>query len=408
MTGPSDAEAARRLDAFSTAYLQFRADQIGAQAQILIDGYNQNIKQLQAKVQDLNKQIQLLAAQGQTQTDTVLDAVTNRSRFNGQISDLQQEVQQARVQRASVVAASKVIDPAAPMRVSHVKRPALVLVSGLIGGLALGLAVVVLQAILSDRLWLRIEVAAALDTRVPLSVRRLAPPSSLWRPLGFVPQVRRLRTTRSAERQRMAEAIAQAIPGAGRRPALALLCLGNANDMRFGILAAATRLQRSGVAVLVVDLTDDGVVQPAMHRLGELPENERPEVFRPSVVPSLTRGPADLEAAHWDDVAVAKARNGITLVLADLDPAVGVDHLAAWSDDVVVAVSAGASSVELVRTAGDLIRSVGLRLRGAVLLRAVRDDTSAGVTAPAADADLGSPAVAVPRVDNGVERSLLP
>jgi capsular polysaccharide biosynthesis protein len=407
MTGPDNTEATRRLDAFSRAYLQFRAQQLGAQADILISGYERRIADLDTKVQAATAQIQQLAAQGQSQTDTLSDAVTNRSRLTSQISDLQQQVQEAKVQRASVVAASKVIDPAAPVRMSHIKRPALILLSGLIGGLALGLVVVILQALLSDRLWLRIEVASALDTRVPLSVRRLAPLSWFWRPLDFLPRVKRLRTARSAERQRMADVLVQTIPGPGRRQALALLCLGNAEEVRFGVLTAASVLQRSGVGELVVDLTNDGVVQPALRRLGDLSERERPHVFRPSVVPSLTRGPADLEAADWDDVAVAKARNGVTLILADLDPAVGVDHLAAWSDDVVVAVTAGASSVELVRTAGDLIRSVGLRLRGAVLLRAVRGDMSSGMGLPEGEVDLSVSRAVAPRVDGGVERSLL-
>jgi len=408
MTGPDNAEAARRLDAFSKAYLKFRGDQLGAQADILISGYEDRITELDTKVKAATAQIEQLAAEGQSQSDTLSDAVTNRSQLTGQISDLQQQVQEAKVQRASVVAASKVIDPAAAVHVSHIKRPALTLFSGLIGGLALGLVVVILQALLSDRLWLRIEVASALDTRVPLSVRRLAPLSWFWRPLDFLPRVKRWRTERWAERKRMADAFVQAIPGPGRRQALAVLCLGNAEEVRFGVLTAASALQRSGVRVLVVDLTNDGVVEPALQRLGDLSERDRPDVFRPTVVPSLTRGPADLEVAEWDDVAVAKARNGVTLILADLDPAVGVDHLAAWSDDIIVAVTAGASSVELVRTAGDLIRSVGLRLRGAVLLHAVRDDISSGMGLPEEEVELGVSRAVPPRVDGGVERSFLP
>jgi hypothetical protein len=42
-------------------------------------------------------------------------------------------------------------------------------------------------------------------------------------------------------------------------------------------------------------------------------------------------------------------------------------------------VTAGKSSVELVRTSGDLVRSAALQLRGGVLLRAVRDDVSSGI-----------------------------
>ena len=407
MTGPTAAEAARRLDAFSTAYLKFRADQLGAQADILIAGYQQRIDDLQSKVQEVANRIQALAARGESSTDTITDAVTERSRYNSQIDDLQQDVQEARVQRASVIAASKVIDPPGPLPVSRLKGPALVLVSGLVGGFALGLVVVVLQAILSDRLWLRLEVASALDARVALSVGRLAPPSQIWGPLGFLPPVKRLRTARSAERQRVADALQQAIPGPGRRAALVLLCLDNAAEMRFGVLEAASAIQRSGLTALVVDLTNSGVVDPALRRLRDVPDRESPDVFRPSVVPSLTRGPADLEAADWDDVALAKARNGVTLVLADLDPAVGVDHLSAWADDVVVAVTAGRSSVELVRTAGDLVRAAGLRLRGAVLLRTVRDDVSSGIGA-ADDAVDADPADDVSRVDNGGKRSILP
>src|SRR4029453_6457156 len=106
---------------------------------ILISGYERRIADLDTKVQAATAQIQQLAAEGQSQTDTISDAVTNRSRLTSQISDLQQQVQEAKVQRASVVAASKVIDPAAPVRMSHIKRPALILLSGLVGGLPLAL-----------------------------------------------------------------------------------------------------------------------------------------------------------------------------------------------------------------------------------------------------------------------------
>jgi hypothetical protein len=108
---------------------------------------------------------------------------------------------------------------------------------------------------------------------------------------------------------------------------------------------------------------------------------ERAEVFRPSVIPSLTRGPSDLETAEWDDVALAKARNGVTLVIADVDPGVGLDYLTAWSDRAIVAVTAGRSSVELVRTTADLVRVARLKLQCAVVLRSRRDDISSGFAA---------------------------
>jgi hypothetical protein len=104
-------------------------------------------------------------------------------------------------------------------------------------------------------------------------------------------------------------------------------------------------------------------------------------------------------------VALAKGRSGVTLVLADVDPGVGVDHLTAWTDRAIVAVTAGKSSVELVRTAGDLVRSVGLHLRGAVLLSAVRDDVSSGITTPAGGRGTETTDLTGTRPDDDVGRS---
>ena len=84
-----------------------------------------------------------------------------------------------------------------PFSTGRLRRVVTVLASGLIAGLALGFVFVVLRAILSDRLWLRVEVASALEAPVPLSARRLAPLPWFLRPLAFVPWVRRLRERRS-------------------------------------------------------------------------------------------------------------------------------------------------------------------------------------------------------------------
>jgi hypothetical protein len=181
------------------------------------------------------------------------------------------------------------------------------------------------------------------------------------------------------------------------------LCLGNAEDVRFAVIAAGVALRREGRAALIVDLSASGVLAPAFRAFGAVTADERPDVFRPNVVPSLTRGPADLEASNWDEVALAKARNAHIIVLADFDPVVGVDHLTAWTDDVMVMVTAGRTSVELVRTAGEMVRSVGLRLRSAVLLRVPRDDVSSGLIA---NDDEGT--LPTRRPDRGSERPVLP
>jgi hypothetical protein len=69
----------------------------------------------------------------------------------------------------------------------------------------------------------------------------------------------------------------------------------------------------------------------------------------------------------------------VTLVLADLDPSVGADYLLKWTDRVIIAVTAGRSSAEMVRSASDLVRSAGLEMRVAVLLHTERTDDSSGI-----------------------------
>jgi capsular polysaccharide biosynthesis protein len=401
MTGPTRDEAVRRLNAFSTAYLNFRSAQVGVRSRVLIAGYAKRIDELQAQRTKVDGQLQSVSP------DKATDLITERSKLSDQVLQLEAERQQAQLQENAIVNASRVVDPAAPTSSGGTRRVLLVLASGLIGGLALGFAAVVLQAILSDRLWLRTEVASALDTRVPLSVRRIAPIPLIARAFRFLPAVKTREARRSADRQRMARAIEQSLPEAGWRQSLAVLCLGNSDEMRYGVVAAAQTLRDQGRTATVVDLTETGCVAAAAARLAGSDADRRPEVFRPTVVPSLARGPADLDSSNWDDVALAKVRNGTTLVVADLDTAVGVDHLTAWTDDVLVSLSAGRSGVELVRTTGDLVRSTGLRLTGAVLLRAVRDDDSSGrLESPQRAA--GVPRAELPRSDVGAGRSRMP
>jgi hypothetical protein len=213
---------------------------------------------------------------------------------------------------------------------------------------------------------------------------------------------------RAVDRQRMAHAIDQAVPEPGQRQSLAVVCLGNSDEMRFGLAAAAVELQHHGRTATIVDLTEAGGVASAVPRIADATAQWTPQVFRPSVIPSLAKGPTHIDSADWEDVALAKGRTGVTLILADLDPGVGVDHLTAWTDRVVVAVTGGKSSAELVRTTADLIRSVGLQLRGSVLLGAARDDMSSGIATPAGDGRTETSEPAASQPDWSVGRPLQP
>jgi hypothetical protein len=107
-------------------------------------------------------------------------------------------------------------------------------------------------------------------------------------------------------------------------------------------------------------------------------------------VPSVARGPvgasprAATDLPEKDPLRPAWDNADVVLTLAEIDPAIGVEHLKSWADQVVLLVTAGRSSAELLRTTAGLIRSAALKLPFAVLVGADRTDESLGVPDPAA------------------------
>jgi hypothetical protein len=403
LSAGTGAEAVRRLEAFTTAYLDFRATQISAQSDALVKGFSDRIATQQTQVDELTKRIQGLTGGGETGTNQLSDAITQRAQANAQIDTLQQSVQDATLRRSAIVSASRVIDPAAVEPGGGTRRLALALASGLIGGAAVGIGLVLLSAIVSDRLRLRVEVASALGVATPVSVGRLAPRSGLLRPFRGLRPIRLREIRRAADLQRMAGAIEAALPATGRGQRLVVACVDNADEVRLGVAAAAVALQNHGRTVRLVDLTEQGRLEAAVAWLLPGSDVDRPTVSRPRSVPSLARGPADLHDADAEaDARTAAGSDGdagqdagsdadadeqgrtvslteVSLVLADLNPSIGADHLAAWTERVIVVVTGGLSSAERVRTAGELVRWAGLDLRSAVLIRADPRDGSSGV-----------------------------
>jgi len=401
LTGPSDAEAVRRLSAFTTVYLQFRATQVSAQADVLLAGFDQRIATLQNQAGVLTKRISTLSAAGGDASGQLDDAITQRAQLLAQIGTLQQSVQDTLLRKASVVSASRVIDPAAAPPGGGTRRLALTLGSGLIGGTALGVGVVLLLAILSNRLRLRVEVAAALETPVLLSVRRLTPPALLRR----LPRPARARARADVDRRRAADTIQAVLPSGerpGHRGGLVVGCVDNADEVRFAVAAAALALRRRGQPVRLVDLTESGGLAAALSALAPAgparadgrADGPAPNVLRPDALPLLDAAEPDPHRAPDDPGDADDAddpdhvdgaeddSDGVLLVLADLDPAIGGYHLTDWADRVLVAVTGGRSSAERVRTTADLLAAAGLELTGALLLRTDPQDASSGSFPP--------------------------
>jgi hypothetical protein len=375
LTAPTDAEAIRRLATLTTIYLDFRGEQLTLQSNVLVTGMQQRIEKLQGEIAALSRRIEQLAGSSASSDSTLSDTIAQRAYIQGQVDTLRQSVEDATLRNASVVASSRVIDPPATDAGGLKRRIVLTLASGLIGGAALGCGIVLFFAITSDRLRRRSDVAAALEVAVPVSVGRIAPLPQRWLSL---PYLRELDGQRTEERHRLAHAIEMELPSPRQSGRLGVVCIDNADEVSFAVATAASNLTADGCSVAVIDLTKQGSLQREVVS-STIGATHRSTVLRPRGIPVLASGMADLGAIGEEDGAIPSLdRIDVTLVLADLDPSVGADYLLAWTDRAFVAVTAGRSSAEMVRTAADLVRNAGLELRLAALLHSERIDESSG------------------------------
>ena len=376
LTAPTRTQAVARLQAFSTAYLTFRTHQLSLESNELVAGMNRQIAALQAQVDDVTRQINALTVAGQADTSQLSDFVTQRAQIVAQISTLQQSAQDATLRTTAISSGSRIIDRADTVPQTGLRRIALALASGLIGGTALGGGLILFLAITSDRLGRRVEVASALQVPVTIGVGRLTPLPHLRARLPFL---RKIQARRADDRHRLASWIEAAIPAPGRGRWLAVGCVDNADEVRYGLVAAALALQQRGRTIRLIDLTNAGGLTEAVEELLPARHGIRITVSRPRVVPSLAKDLADVDTfgPETQEIPVWGA-NDVFLVLTDLDPSVGLEHLSSWTQTVVIAVTAGTSSVERLRTAGDLVRAAGLELAGAALIRIEPTDESSG------------------------------
>ena len=250
----------------------------------------------------------------------------------------------------------------------------LALASGLIGGAALGCGMVLFFAIISDRLRRRSDIAAALEVPVPVSVGRIYQQPKRY----AVAAEMRAWTTACRTRQRLAQSDRDGASSTRHEGRIGVICIDNAQEVRFAVARAATELADDGLSVSIVDLTRHGSLDLDLVPT-TMGSTHRPTVLRPRGIPVLAGTMADLQVVGDDDRNPPSLDlTDVSLVFTDLDPSVGADYLVPWTDRVMIAVTAGRSSAEMVRTAADLIRTAGLELRIAGLLHTERTDKSSG------------------------------
>ena len=262
---------------------------------------------------------------------------------------------------------SYVLDPAA-LSPSKTKKVTIEdALSGLIAGLALGLGIVVVGEIVSDRLRWRADISRALDVPVELSVGRYRR-SHLLRAIRMQWRLKRPSKTLIMMERRL-RARFQATPG----HALATIALEAAEPAALAVASLARSLAADGMRVVVVDLADG---RPLAALFG---------VHRGETVHAIEIGgrAVTLVVSPPDPAQIGLETDpgevDAVLVLASADPRFGADHIAAWAREAVVVITAGEVSASRIRGTAQMLRQAGITLQSAILVDTDRADDSVGV-----------------------------
>jgi capsular polysaccharide biosynthesis protein len=379
---PSAADAMQRVTALATDFLNFRAQYEQAEEQQQQGVLDQQFSQAQASLDPINAQIsQLSGAAASPAEQAELAKLETQRGVESQIEQYATSTKAAaQTTTAGMVHGSKMLGVAIAIPRSHVKGTALYIGSGLLGGLAAGMAIVIVGALVSDRLRRRDDVAEALGAPVRLSVGTLR---RSWLP-GRPGRAAR----RERDMKRVVAHLRRNAPGRSRgAPGLAVVAVDNVPDVAPAVRSLAVACAQDGKQVVVADLAGGALAKllgangPGIHpvtvdgagMIAVVPD-------RDDVAPVGPLKALAPQAPASEALVAACASADLVLTLAALDPASGGDYLATWATDSVAVVTAGRSSAERIHAVGEMIRLAGTRLDSVVLTGAERSDESLGVT----------------------------
>jgi capsular polysaccharide biosynthesis protein len=391
VTAPSSNEGVRRANVLAQAFLTYRTGVLQTQQQLESAGYDQQVTQVKENIKSISDQISQLAAQPVSPSQQAkLSALrAQRDGANSNLTELEQTVAvdkaAAQVSTASMTGESKVLDVASPLAPhSRTKHLILYTIAGFLIGLILGVSIVVVRALVSDRLRRRDDVARALGAPVKLSVPAVRVKRRFLSRPG-------LAAARGHDIQRIVAYLRGVVPGSSPGPAA--LAVVPADDLQVAALCVASLAvsgAQAGRRVVVADLCSGapaarllGARDPGVHTVSLDGAHLAVAVPDPDeVAPVGPFSPTSPQAqpAFADQVAAACASADVLLTLVTLDPSIGGDHLATWASDAVVVITAGRSSWEKVQAVGEMVRLAGTRLISAVLVGADKTDESLGVT----------------------------
>lgn len=398
ITAPSSGEAVRRVAGLASEFLTFRADQARLNQAQVTKALNTQVTQAKAQVISLAGQITTLQSQASTaaQQAKLRDLRTQRTQATTAFTALQSatlgEYAQMRIDTSAVVNQSRVLDGAAPVVHSALKRPVEYAGGALVAGLVVGMAFVIIQALLSDRLRRRDDVAYALGTQVRLSV----PIVHLRR---WLPGRHGLAAARLPAVQRIVSYLRSALPAEAAGGALVVIPADRPEVAALSLAALAVSCAQQGKKVVLADLSPGAnaarLLQSKQPGIRTVTVGDAQLVLvvagRGDVVPVGPLSPVpSLPAAAGDALLSAYESADVLLTLAAVDPSFGADHLPTWGPRAVVTVTAGESTTTRIHAVGEIVRLSGTALFSAVLIGADRTDESLGTASPPKEAGPGS------------------
>lgn len=398
VNAPSSAEAVSRANAVAAAFLQYSASQLEIQQKLLFQSLDQQVAQAKQQITPLDQQISQLSAQPASPARQArLNSLrTQRSQAIAALGVLAQSnnSQKASTQEttAAEIKQSEVLDAAAPIPPhSRLKYLLLYAATGFFAALMLALAIVIIRALTSERLYRRDDVARALGAPVKLSIGKVR--LSRWRSgrKGLAaakdPGIRRIVAqlgNTAAAKSRGTPALAVIPVDDPQVPAISLVSLAISCAEQMGLRVMVADLCSTTPAARLLGVTDAGVHTVRTHGgqvIVAIPESQDVAPIGP-----LTPMTAQAQSPPCDkELSAAFAAADLMLTLATLDPSVGGEHLPTWAPSAVATVTAGQSSWTRIHAAGEMTRLSGTRLICGVLIGADKTDESLGITRAPSD-----------------------
>jgi len=389
--------ALREANALATAFLTFQATQAETQARLVNAALQQETIQAQQNINATSRQIKQVLAQPASPSRHAQLATLSAERTE-EVSALvvlkqANSTNQAatRINTVKLIKGSQVLDPATLLPQHGKSHLALYVGGGLVGGLVLGLFIVILRAVMSDRLRRRDDIARALGAPVKLSVGRVKLGRGRSGSQG-------LAAIESTEIQHIAQHLGRAVmPSRGGVATLAVVPVDDPQIAALSVVSLALSCAQEGLKVIVADLCANspaarllGADEPGVHTVSVQDAHLLAALPDPNDL--APEGPLRNRSRNADDadpLAAACASADLLLTLVSVDPSTGAEHLSGWARGAVVEVTAGQSSAARIHAVGELIRVSGVKLISAVLIDADKSDESLGELDPSVAAGSG-------------------